>query len=767
MRAMRAAKCFLIILSLVLTVLPASVKAQGRQQSVGLVLSGGGAKGIAHVGLIKALEDNDIPIDFITGTSMGAIVGGLYACGYTPEQMMELFKSRYFNYMAVGKADPSFTYYYASQPSSPQMFGMAVGRADSTASKAFFNPQSLISPTAMDFGFMQIFAPYTAVCHNNYNNLFVPLRVVASDVNAKRKKVMGTGRLEESIRASMSFPLVFQATKIGNEVLYDGGIYDNFPVDVMQADFAPDIMIGSDVSAPDKGPANSYFDQLDLLVSRQQNYEVPADKGIKVKIDVSRFSLLDWDKAEAIYQAGYDRGMQMIDSIKKRVHSRIPAKTVAMRRAVFRSRTPELRFDTVNVDGGTPRQNEFVNSLFRPAPGTDTLGVDRARLAFYRTLSTGRMDYLRARTHCTNDSTGLFTLNIEARAKSHYTVGAGAYITSSNNSYIYLRGGYESLTSLSADVEAYIGQSYMAGAFTGSLAMSSRTPSDLRLQVVAQRRKYYQNEKLFFRDDAPTFVTAYQYYSKLSWNVAAGRTGLADVGVGIGKLRSTYYASIMENDPAKHHVDFFLGQAYAGYETSSLNSINYPTTGHQLKVSAAGLLGSATVRQTGLEPRKHLAWLQVDASERFYIDLHRKWSLGLESRVLLSTRPLLATYDASISSTSGYAPTPASTNVFNPALHANSFVAASLVPVYKFNSSFSARILASAFLPVRRILPTADGSAHYGHYFGATCFFGEFNLVYSLPFGDIAAYCNYVSKPGKANVGISFGIYLPEPDFIR
>lgn len=767
MRAMRVVKCCLLIISLMLTVLPAPLKAQGRQQSVGLVLSGGGAKGIAHVGLIKALEDNDIPIDFITGTSMGAIVGGLYACGYTPEQMMELFKSRYFNYMAVGKADPAFTYYFASQPATPQMFGMAVGRTDSAATASFFNPQSLISPTAMDFGFMQIFAPYTALCRGNYNNLFVPLRVVASDVNAKRKKVMGSGRLEESIRASMSFPLVFQATKIGNEVLYDGGIYDNFPVDVMQSDFAPDIMIGSDVSTPDKGPANSYFDQLDLLVSRKQSYEVPSEKGIKIHIDVSRFSLLDWDKAQAIYQVGYDRGMQMIDSIKERVHSRIPAKTVAMRRSVFRSRTPELRFDSVSVQGGTPRQNEFVRSLFRPAHGNDTIGIDRARLAFYRTLSTGRMDLLRARTHCTNDSAGLFALDIEAHAKSHYTVGAGAYITSSNNSYIYLRGGYASLTSLSADIEAYIGQSYMAGAFTGSLAFSSRAPSALRLQIVAQRRKYYQNEKLFFRDDSPSFVTNHQYYTKLSWNVAAGRTGLADIGIGAAKLRSTYYASVIESDPAKHHVDYVLGQAYAGYETSSLNSLNYPTSGHMLRVTAAGLLGSATVRQTGFEPHKHLAWMQVDASERFYIDIHRKWSLGLESRVLLSTRPLLAAYDASISSAPGYAPTPASTTVFNPALHANSFVAASLVPVYKFNSSFSARLLASAILPVRRILPLADGSAHYGHYFGASCFFGEFNLVYSLPFGDIAAYCNYVSKPGKANVGISLGIYLPEPNFIK
>lgn len=80
--------------------------ASAQAEKVGLVLSGGGAKGIAHVGVIKALEDNDIPIDYVTGTSMGAIVGALYACGYTPEEMLKLFTSKDFGYWSSGTLDP-------------------------------------------------------------------------------------------------------------------------------------------------------------------------------------------------------------------------------------------------------------------------------------------------------------------------------------------------------------------------------------------------------------------------------------------------------------------------------------------------------------------------------------------------------------------------------------------------------------------------------------------------------------------------------------
>lgn len=770
MQAIRASRC--LFLSILLSVLPALLKAQAHQ-SVGLVLSGGGAKGIAHIGLIQALEDNDIPIDYITGTSMGAIVGGLYACGYTPAEMMELINSDYFGYLSSGKADPAFTYYFSKGSPSPQMFAMSVGGRDSTARSKIFNPQSLISPMPMSFGFMQIFSAYGAQCDGNFDRLFVPFRCVASDVAQKRKKVMGAGDLGESIRASMSFPLIFQATEIDGQVLYDGGIYDNFPVGVMQTEFAPSVIIGSDVSAPSDGPANSYFQQLDLLVSRAQSYEVPPEAGIKVRIDVSNFGLLDWDRADAIYRAGYRRGIEMMDSIKTRIPTRADSTARRLRRAVFKSGTPALRFDSVNVEGATKRQNEYIKYLFHPAKGTDTIGIDRARLAFYRALSSGKMSYLRPRAHVNNDSAGLFTLDLKALVKSNFSVGAGAYITSSNNSYLYLRGGYSSLSfsSVSTDIEAWIGQSYMAGALTGRLDIASALPSALVLNAVASRRKYYEDEELFFRDNEPAFVTAHEYFAKLAWAMAAGRSGCVDIGLGGGKLRNTFYSPGHQGGyrEGRHHVDFALGQAYAAYRSSTLDNINYPLSGSSLNASFAAVLGKATCGQAGADGRgtdKHMAWLQLDAHWRNYISLGRHWVLGTEARALLSNRPLPGSYEASVSSAPAYSPTPASTNTFNPAFRANSFLAATVVPVYKFNSSLSARFSASVFAPLRGIREGDGGTARFGRCFDSTEFFGELNLVYALPFGNIAGYCNYSSSPGKFHGGISFGIYLPAPSFL-
>lgn len=252
-----------------------SIQAIEGRQSVGLVLGGGGAKGIAHIGVIKALEENDIPIDFIAGTSIGAIVGGLYASGYTPDEMMDLLLSKEFAYWSTGQIDPQYSYYFATEQASPVMFNINLTtRKDSARQAKSAVPASIINPMPMSFAFMELFSGHTAQCGGDFDRLFVPFRCVASDAAAKHKVVLSKGDLGQSIRSSMSFPIVFQPTEIDSMLLYDGGIYDNFPVDVMKADFAPDFILGIDVSTIEKGPQTSYMDQLENLVIQNNDHNL-------------------------------------------------------------------------------------------------------------------------------------------------------------------------------------------------------------------------------------------------------------------------------------------------------------------------------------------------------------------------------------------------------------------------------------------------------------------------------------------------------------
>ncbi len=306
----------------VLTLISARGSAAGQDvpQSVGLVLSGGGAKGIAHIGVIQALEENGIPIDYVAGTSMGAIVGALYAMGYTPQEMLDLILSKDFSYWSTGQIDPRQVYYFSKEHPTSAMMNVPVGGRDTTAVSVL--PKSLVSPLPMNFAFMELFAPYTAQCGGDFDKLMVPFRCVASDMTLDSKKVWNSGDLGDAVRTSMSFPIVFYPLTIDGHMMYDGGIYDNFPVDVMQSDFDPSFVLGVDFVSSTKQPDNDIINQLEKLIMRKSNNRIPPGKGIRMSVDVGQFGLLDFPAANEIYRVGYDKAMSMMDSIKSRVAAR-------------------------------------------------------------------------------------------------------------------------------------------------------------------------------------------------------------------------------------------------------------------------------------------------------------------------------------------------------------------------------------------------------------------------------------------------------------
>ncbi len=734
--------------------------AQQARQSVGLVLSGGGAKGIAHVGVIKALEDNDIPIDYITGTSMGSIIGGLYASGYTPDEMMELLLSRGFSYWSTGKIDPNLVYYFNRNAETPAMFSTAIGHKSAAADSV---PQSVISGQPMSFAFLELFSGITARCGGDFNKLMVPYRCVASDPAAKHKHVFRSGRLGDAIRASMSFPIVFQPIEIDGVLYYDGGIYDNFPVDVMRSEFAPSIMIGVDVSTEDIGPQTTLMDQIENLVIQNNDYDLPEKDGIKLRIDLNQFGLLDFPAAKAIYQVGYDAAMKMMDSIKTRVTSRTPAEVRNVQRAAFKKGIPEINFESTKVYGASESQNKYLEYLFRPDHG-DTLSLDKARYSYYRALASDKLaDFFPQASY--NKDSGMFDLTLKAAVKSRYTGSVGGYISSSTNSFLYLSADYSTLSfrSLNTSLSAWIGQSTMAGVLRGRLLLPTGFPSSLGIEGVVSRERFFESDHAFFDASQPTFLVNHEYFGRLMWSFGAGRLGKVDVGGGYGALRASYYRNntLDSYEDGKLKVRRNLGQVFVRYNSSTLDTPNYPTSGNSYSATAMGVMGETD----GHTER----WAQLEAATRNYPELSRKFALGVETNVMLSTRKLLPTYGASIVTAPGYTPTPASTNAFRSRFHADNYIAAGLIPVYKINSSLSARVGGYCFMPLRSIQRDLSGDGvHHGKWFSNPQVHAEADISYRLPFATLTGYVSYSSIPGdRWNVGISFGTCILPPKFLR
>lgn len=232
-----------------------------QRKKVGVVLSGGGAKGVAHIGVLKVLEEAGIPIDYITGTSMGAIVGGLYAIGYTPDMLDSLVRKQDWIALLSDKVDRSNQLFSRREQSDRYVLSFPLSKE---------SKQEALSGAVSGQNVYNLLSELTVGFHGSIDflKLPTPFSCVAYDISTGKEVVQSSGNLPMAIRASMSFPGAFRPVKRDSMVLIDGGVINNFPVDVARS-MGADIIIGVDVGSGLRTAqeVNSVFGIVDQFAS--------------------------------------------------------------------------------------------------------------------------------------------------------------------------------------------------------------------------------------------------------------------------------------------------------------------------------------------------------------------------------------------------------------------------------------------------------------------------------------------------------------------
>jgi len=207
------------------------------RKKVGVVLSGGGAKGMAHIGVLKVLEKAGIPVDIVTGTSIGSIVGGLYAIGYNAHSLDSMVRTQDWTYVITDKEDLRNQSLLDRKKMNTYLFhtGVTFGKRDKGAG-------GLIRGKNLAELFQKLFVGYTDSLDFN-KDLKIPFACVATNIMDNSEVVFHSGRLPQAIRASMSIPAAFSPVRLGDMVLVDGGLKNNFPVDVAR-EMGAEVVIG-------------------------------------------------------------------------------------------------------------------------------------------------------------------------------------------------------------------------------------------------------------------------------------------------------------------------------------------------------------------------------------------------------------------------------------------------------------------------------------------------------------------------------------------
>ncbi len=232
------------LLLVLLLLLPLSALAAEARPKIGLVLSGGAARGLAHIGVLKALDEQGIQIDAIAGTSMGAVVGGLYASGYTPAELERIALEMDWQ-QALSDAPPRKDVPFRRKQDDRDFL---------VKQKISFRDDGTLGlPLGVIQGQNLAMVLESLLVHTSdnrdFDKLAIPFRAVSTDIATGEKVVFRKGHLPQAIRASMSIPAVFAPVEIDGRLLVDGGMVDNIPVDVAR-DMGVDVVIVVDIGNP-------------------------------------------------------------------------------------------------------------------------------------------------------------------------------------------------------------------------------------------------------------------------------------------------------------------------------------------------------------------------------------------------------------------------------------------------------------------------------------------------------------------------------------
>ena len=764
-------------LSILAVLLAAAAVGATPPRGVGVVMSGGGAKGLYHIGVLEALEENGVPVDYVAGTSMGSIIAAMYAAGYSPAEMRGIVSSGVVREWVSGRIDPNRYMPYYRQVGQPPAFINVRLDFSRKQGRAFRVPTNLLSSTQIDMALTQLFAPATAACGSDFDRLMVPFLCVASDMNARRPEVIRSGELSEAVRASMSIPLVFKPVARDSMLLYDGGIYDNFPWKPLDEEFRPELIIGSICTGGNAAPSDrsGLLDQAFMLAMQETDYSLPEGRSVRIAraVDVN---MLDFDRAEAIMDAGYADAMAAMPRILELIPERWPAERYAARRAAFRAECPPLIFDDYRFEGLTSAQREYVRDFVQVDRRTGrqrTMDFAELRENLYEVLAGGdftmdfpRVEYVSLR----------HAYSFEARfsTKPNFKLSVGGSVSSTSFNMAHFGVNYQTIGRVAQQVgaELFLGPLYAWGAAGGRTDFYMWKPLFLDYSFNFNIRNLnHGNFGNVTEVDNTAEIKESEVFGALGIGMPLTHRSLFMLRAH-GGLANYHYEAPEDPNGEPDHTRFSYFGLKASVERNTLDRFLHPRKGSALEVSAIYVAGRDKYAPLGTNrfvSKVRRDWLGARFSWEKYFDVPRvDWfSLGLDVDAVITNHPEFTRPGATLLSLPAYAPVPHARMIYMPEFRARRFVAGGVMPTFDLLPNFFFRVGMYAMYRERRdfegILSDPDGTDSRLH-----CI-ADASLVYHTPVGPVSLSLTKYDLRNWNNMYLTFGfgyaLFAPKGTF--
>ncbi|MCP4399273.1 MAG: BamA/TamA family outer membrane protein [bacterium] len=397
---------------------------------IGLALSGGGARGFAHIGALKVLRDIGMPIDYVAGTSMGSIVGGLYAAGYSVEELEEVITIVDWDGVFSDTPPRKMWSFLKKRQSSKYLFGLGF------TGKGFSIPTGITKGQKISTLFSFLTIPASGI--ENFDDFPIPFRAIAADIVTGEEVVLSSGSLSEAMRASMSVPGVFTPVEMGEHLLVDGGIIKNLPVDVLK-EMGADIVIAIDVSSGLVGREHlgNPVAILNQMVGLQMLKSTEAQRrlaDVVIVTNLEDYSSADFGKGREISELGKQSTIEKADELNVLLDK--IRETRPMGRNVPNSilqQFKNLYVEDVVIRGGENAYKETSVQKYFELQEKTPLDPELIQQAVTTLFSSGNYESVKfSLTKGAEKDGRILNLNVEEKTENPHLLRFGMYYESRN-----------------------------------------------------------------------------------------------------------------------------------------------------------------------------------------------------------------------------------------------------------------------------------------------------------------------------------------------
>ncbi len=567
-----------------LEVMAAEVKKQ--RPKIGLALSGGGARGAAHIGVIKVLEEHGIPIDYIAGTSMGAVIGGLYASGMSSDEVEKQLATIDWNDVF---SDKPLRPDRSQRRKDDDILYLVKGKVGITDS-AVTLPTAVVQGQKFDLILKALTLPVSNI--NDFDLLPTPYRAVAMDITTGEEVVLNSGDLSIAMHASMAIPGAFAPVKLGGKLLVDGGAANNLPISVVR-EMGADIVIAIDISTPllkqeELGGALAVIDQLTGILTRRNTeaqIKTLLESDILIIPNLGNIATMDFGKVEEAVEVGRLSGKERAQQLTSLSLNERAYQAYRTTRARSESHSNIIEFVHFENDSSLSEQVLKEHLAIEPGQAFDLDKVEKGVANIYG------LDIFESVRYDIAEKDGMTGLAVYAKQKSWGTssLQTGLELSSDFTGQSSFNLGFAVTKQPFNDLNGEWRTAIQIGE-EPAIVTEVYQPLDPAAKYFAAAGLSWDNRDIrLFSDSSGRADTEYEV-ARWGLRFAVGRNIGKWGEVRIGLRRFTGNANLSVGDPSFRSFDFDDGHVFARAKVDTLDNLNFPRHGNLSSVEwTAGL----------------------------------------------------------------------------------------------------------------------------------------------------------------------------------